>query len=69
MRVIASYISVGANDANGYQDEPEEALLAYAIDVANFKACCMKHGFAAMPTTPEVDEVIGGRRGSAQAVE
>jgi site-specific recombinase XerD len=28
-------------------------LRAYATDLANFEAWCAKHGFTAMPATPE----------------
>jgi hypothetical protein len=41
--------------SKAYQDgaDAEATLRAYATDVANFEAWCGKHGFAAMPATPE----------------
>jgi hypothetical protein len=42
--------------SKAYQDgaDAEATLRAYATDVANFHAWCTKHGFEAMPATPEV---------------
>jgi hypothetical protein len=42
--------------SKAYQDgaDAEETLRAYATDLANFEAWCTKHGFEAMPATPEV---------------
>ena len=42
--------------SKAYQDGAgaEATLRAYATDVANFEAWCTKHGFTAMPATPEV---------------
>ena len=42
--------------SKAYQDgaDAEATLRAYATDVANFEAWCAKHGFTAMPATPEV---------------
>ena len=39
--------------SQAYQDAPA-TLRAYAADLANYKAWCDRHGFAAMPATPEV---------------
>ena len=41
--------------SKAYQDgaDAEATLRAYATDVANFEAWCAKHGFTAMPATPE----------------
>ena len=41
--------------SKAYQDgaDAEATLRAYATDVANFGAWCAKHGFTAMPATPE----------------
>jgi integrase len=41
--------------SKAYQDgaDAEATLRAYAADVANFQAWCKKHGFEAMPATPE----------------
>jgi integrase len=42
--------------SKAYQDAADAAatLRAYATDVANFEAWCAKHGFTAMPATPDV---------------
>jgi integrase len=41
--------------SKAYQDgaDAEATLRAYATDVTNFEAWCAKHGFTAMPATPE----------------
>lgn len=41
--------------SQSYQDAADapSTLRAYALDLANFKAWCDKHGFAPMPATPE----------------
>ena len=42
--------------AQAYQDAADApaTLRAYAADLANYEAWCEKHGFEAMPATPEV---------------
>ena len=42
--------------SQAYQDAADSAatLRAYAADLANFEAWCGKHGFQAMPATPEI---------------
>jgi integrase len=42
--------------SQAYQDAADApaTLRAYAADLANYKAWCDRHGFAAMPATPEV---------------
>jgi integrase len=42
--------------SQAYQDAADAAstLRAYAADLTNFEAWCAKHGFIAMPATPEV---------------
>jgi integrase len=42
--------------SQAYQDAADAAstLRAYAADLANFEAWCARHGFTAMPATPEV---------------
>jgi integrase len=42
--------------SQAYQDAADAAstLRAYAADLANFEGWCARHGFAAMPATPEV---------------
>ena len=42
--------------SQAYQDAADSSatLRAYAADLANFEAWCGKHGFQAMPATPEV---------------
>src|SRR3984957_14872916 len=42
--------------SQAYQDaaDAESTLRAYAADLANFKAWCARHGFTAVPATPEV---------------
>jgi integrase len=42
--------------SQAYQDaaDAESTLRAYAADLANFVAWCARHGFTAMPATPEV---------------
>ena len=42
--------------SQAYQDAAEApaTLRAYATDWANFAAWCARHGFIAMPATPEV---------------
>ena len=42
--------------SQAYQDAADSSatLRAYAADLANFEAWCGKHGFQAMPATPEI---------------
>ncbi len=42
--------------SQAYQDAADSSatLRAYAADLANFEAWCGKHGFRAMPATPEI---------------
>ncbi|HEY3643374.1 MAG TPA: hypothetical protein VGL31_19920 [Xanthobacteraceae bacterium] len=42
--------------SQAYQDAADApaTLRAYATDLANYKAWCDRHGFVAMPATPEV---------------
>jgi hypothetical protein len=42
--------------SQAYQDAADApaTLRAYAADLANYKAWCDRHGFVAMPATPEV---------------
>ena len=42
--------------SQAYQDQADASatLRAYTADLANYKAWCEKHGFTAMPATPEV---------------
>jgi hypothetical protein len=42
--------------SQAYQDAADApaTLRAYAVDMANYKEWCRRHGFTAMPATPEV---------------
>jgi len=42
--------------SQAYQDAADASatLRAYAADLANYEAWCQRHGFTAMPATPEV---------------
>ena len=42
--------------SQAYQDAADApaTLRAYATDLANYKAWCDRHGFVAMPATPEM---------------
>jgi hypothetical protein len=42
--------------SQAYQDAADApaTLRAYAADLANYRAWCDRHGFVAMPATPEV---------------
>jgi len=42
--------------SQAYQDAADSSatLRAYAADLANYEAWCGKHGFQAMPATPEI---------------
>ena len=51
--------------SQAYQDAADApaTLRAYATDLANYKAWCDRHGFVAMPATPEV---VGSLPGSGR---
>lgn len=48
--------AVALAKSQAYQDAADApaALRAYATDLANYKAWCERHGFVAIPVTPEV---------------
>src|SRR3984957_3302580 len=48
--------AMALSKSQAYQDaaDAESTLRAYAADLANFEAWCTRHGFTAMPATPEV---------------
>jgi integrase len=48
--------AVALAKSQAYQDAADApaALRAYAADMANYEAWCQRHGFAAMPATPEI---------------
>jgi integrase len=52
----AARAAIALAKSQAYQDAADAptTLRAYATDLANYKAWCDKHGFIAMPATPEV---------------
>jgi integrase len=52
----AARAAIALAKSQAYQDAADAptTLRAYAADLANYKAWCDKHGFVAMPATPEV---------------
>ena len=53
--------------SQAYQDAPA-TLRAYTIDIANYRGWCDRHGFVAMPATPEVVEayLVDGESATAR---
>src|SRR3954470_12618508 len=56
--------------SQAYQDAADApaTLRAYATDLANYKAWCDRHGFVAMPATPDVVGAYLGAAGEGYAM-